>query len=69
MDEPVTGFPTRPAVPRDEDGATGLTKRTLTYLYSARPQWLVEAHKALDAAVAAAYGRPADISDHEVFHK
>ncbi len=32
-------------------------------LYNARPQWLVDAHAALDAAVAAAYGRSADIAD------
>ncbi|MDP2794549.1 MAG: hypothetical protein Q8O25_10805 [Sulfurisoma sp.] len=31
-------------------------KRTLTNLYNARPAWLANAHKALDAAVAAAYG-------------
>jgi hypothetical protein len=33
-----------------------LKKRTLTNLYNARPAWLDNAHKALDAAVAAAYG-------------
>ena len=31
-------------------------KRTLTNLYNARPQWLANAHAALDAAVADAYG-------------
>jgi hypothetical protein len=30
--------------------------RTLTNLYNARPAWLDNAHKTLDAAVAAAYG-------------
>ncbi|MBN8510484.1 MAG: class I SAM-dependent DNA methyltransferase [Burkholderiales bacterium] len=30
--------------------------RTLTKLYNERPTWLVQAHEALDAAVAAAYG-------------
>ena len=29
---------------------------TRTNLYNARPQWLADAHEALDAAVAAAYG-------------
>lgn len=29
---------------------------TLTNLYNARPTWLAQAHEALDAAVAAAYG-------------
>lgn len=33
-----------------------LAKRTLTKLYNERPAWLVRAHEAIDAAVAAAYG-------------
>ena len=33
-----------------------LAKRTLTNLYNQRPAWLAQAHDALDAAVAAAYG-------------
>lgn len=33
-----------------------LKKRTLTNLYNSRPAWLDNAHKALDKAVAAAYG-------------
>ena len=36
---------------------------SLTNLYNARPQWLVDAHAQLDAAVAAAYGWPADITN------
>ena len=59
VDEPVPGYPKRPAA-RDEDAAKALRKRTLTNLYNARPQWLADAHAALDAAVAAAYGWPAD---------
>ena len=55
VDEPVPGYPKRP-VPRDEAAAKELKKRTLTNLYNARPQWLADAHAALDAAVAAAYG-------------
>lgn len=43
-----------------------LKKRTLTNLYNARPTWLELAHKKLDAAVAAAYGWPADLSDEEI---
>ena len=39
VDEPVPGYPKRP-VPRDEDAAMALKKRTLTNLYNARPQWL-----------------------------
>ena len=61
VDEPVPGYPKRP-VPRDEDAAEALKKRTLTNLYNARPQWLEDAHAALDAAVADAYGWPVDIS-------
>lgn len=41
-------------------------KRTLTNLYNARPTWLDMAHKKLDAAVAAAYGWSADLSDDEI---
>jgi type II restriction/modification system DNA methylase subunit YeeA len=33
-----------------------LSKRTLTNLYNQRPTWLAQAHAALDAAVAVAYG-------------
>ena len=62
VDEPVPGYPKRP-VPRNWDAAKALKKRTLTTLYNARPQWLADAHTALDAAVAAAYGWPADVTD------
>ena len=65
MDEPVPGYPKRP-VPRNEDAAKALKRRTLTNLYNARPQWLVDAQKALDAAAAAAYGWPANVSDDDV---
>ena len=64
LDEPVPGYPTRP-VPRDKAAATALKKRTLTNLYNVRPQWLADAHAVLDAAVATAYGWPADISDDD----
>ncbi len=62
VEEPVPGYPPRPA-PRDKKAATALKKRTLTNLYNARPQWLGDAHNQLDAAVASAYGWPADITD------
>ena len=68
VDEPVPGYPKRP-VPRDGDSARALKKRTLTNLYNARPQWLADAHASLDAAVAAAYGWPADISAEDVLLK
>ena len=68
LDEPVSGYPKRP-VPRDDDSAKVLKKRTLTNLYNIRPQWLADAHAALDAAVAAAYGWPADINDDDALRE
>ena len=62
VEEPVSGYPLRPAA-RDKKAATELKKRTLTSLYNARTQWLADAHNQLDAAVAAAYGWPGDITD------
>ena len=41
-------------------------QRTLTNLYNARPAWLDLAHRALDAAVLAAYGWPKDLTDDEI---
>ena len=43
--------------------------RTLTNLYNARPTWLDNAHRALDAAVADAYGWPADLADEEILER
>lgn len=63
--EVVPGYPDR-ILPVSPDAAKLLQKRTLTNLYNERPAWLDHAHKALDAAVAAAYGWPADLSDEEV---
>ena len=68
VDEPVSGYPRRP-VPRDETAADKLKERTLTNLYNARPQWLANAHAALDAAVAAAYGWDSDIPNDEVLRE
>jgi hypothetical protein len=62
--EVVPGFPDR-IVPVDDRAAQILKKRTLTNLYNERPAWLDHAHRDLDAAVAAAYGWPADISEEE----
>ncbi len=62
VSEPLSGYPKRP-VPRNDSAAKALKARTLTNLYNNRPQWLVDAHSALDDAVAAAYGWPADISE------
>ncbi len=50
----TTRYPDR-ILPKDDDAAKMLKKRTLTNLYNARPAWLDDAHKALDEAVAEAY--------------
>lgn len=55
-EEEAAGFPARP-VAKPGHGAE-LKKHTLTKLYNDRPAWLDLAHKALDQAVAAAYGWP-----------
>jgi hypothetical protein len=56
-------------VPKDDAYAQSLKKRTLTNLYNERPAWLDLAHKRLDAAVFAAYGWPADLSDDDLLAK
>jgi type II restriction/modification system DNA methylase subunit YeeA len=53
--EVVPGYPDR-ILPRDAAAAAVLRTRTLTTLYNTRPAWLDHAHRALDAAVADAYG-------------
>ena len=55
--ESVPDYPQRP-VPRNQAASAQLKRRTLTNLYNNLPQWLVDAHHAVDAAVAAAYGWP-----------
>ncbi len=64
----VAGYPDR-LLPVDEAAEKELKKRTLTNLYNQRPAWLDHAHRALDEAVAEAYGWPADLSDDEVLAK
>ncbi|MBX3549735.1 MAG: class I SAM-dependent DNA methyltransferase [Xanthobacteraceae bacterium] len=66
--EVVPGYPDR-ILPKNEKAAAELKKRTLTNLYNARPQWLDDAHRDLDSAVAAAYGWPADISEEDALAK
>ena len=68
VDEPVPGFPRRP-VPRNDAAEKALKKRTLTNLYNARPQWLADAHVALDDAVAAAYGWPPEVSEDDALRE
>lgn len=66
--EVVPGYPDR-IVPKDDKAAAVLKKRTLTNLYNERPAWLDNAHRALDEAVAAAYGWSADLSDEEILER
>ena len=55
--------------PREANCAAKLKDHTLTKLYNERPAWLDLAHKKLDAAVAAAYGFPADLTDEQILEK
>jgi type II restriction/modification system DNA methylase subunit YeeA len=61
--EVVPGYPDRIVAKPGHEAE--LKKRTLTNLYNQRPAWLANAHQALDAAVAAAYGW-ADYAPQEV---
>lgn len=61
----MPGFPER-ILPIDAAAEKVLKKRTLTALYNERPTWLDNAHRALDEAVAAAYGWPDDLPDEEM---
>jgi hypothetical protein len=68
--EVVPGYPDRiiPKAGHESD----LKKRTLTNLYNARPTWLDNAHKALDMAVAKAYGWTdyiPDMPDQEILKR
>jgi type II restriction/modification system DNA methylase subunit YeeA len=68
--EVVPGYPDR-LLPVDDAAAEVLKKRTLTNLYNARPAWLDHAHRALDEAVAEAYGwgddfRAGSLTDDEI---
>jgi type II restriction/modification system DNA methylase subunit YeeA len=66
--EVVPGYPDR-IVPLSPKASVILKKRTLTNLYNERPAWLDNAHRELDAAVAAAYGWPAAISDEDALER
>ena len=63
--EVFPGFPDA-IVPVSAEATRTLQKRTLTKLYNSPPEWLQLAHRALDAAVASAYGWSDDIGDEEV---
>lgn len=66
--EVVPGYPDR-LIPRGPKAEAELKKRTLTNLYNQRPAWLDLAHKELDAAVATAYGWPADLGDDDILSR
>lgn len=71
--EVVPGYPDR-ILPVDDRADRELKKRTLTNLYNARPAWLDHAHKALDEAVAEAYGwgddwRAGALNDDEILSR
>lgn len=66
--EVVPGYPDR-VLPVDENAAQELKKRTLTNLYNQKPHWLLNAHKVLDDAVAAAYGWDPCISDDDALQR
>jgi type II restriction/modification system DNA methylase subunit YeeA len=63
--EVVPGYPER-VLAVDAAAEKQLSGRTLTKLYNDNPPWLQHAHRALDEAVAAAYGWQWPLSDDEV---
>jgi hypothetical protein len=59
-------------VPKDDECAKQLAKRTLTNLYNERHEkhtWLVQSHARLDAAVFAAYGWLGTMTDDEILER
>ena len=54
-----------PPLPQLGEGP-GMGARTLTNLYNRRPDWLGQAHAALDRAVLDAYGWPHDTPDDKI---
>jgi len=69
-EEEKAGYPARPVAKLGFEN--DLKKRTLTNLYNARPAWLDNAHKTLDAAVAKAYGwkdYTPEMADEEILRR
>ena len=56
-------------VPKDDECAKELKKRTLRNLYNQRPTWLDHAHRKLDEAVFDAYGWPTDLTDDQILER
>ncbi|MDZ5459277.1 class I SAM-dependent DNA methyltransferase [Azohydromonas lata] len=70
LGQKTSPYPVR-IIPKS-DFENELKKRTLTNLYNKPPAWLTEAHAALDAAVAAAYGWTEAVellSDEEILRR
>ncbi len=68
ISEVVNGYPDR-IIPINEKADKLLKNRTLTNLYNNKPQWLINAHKKLDDAVANAYGWETDLSDEDILER
>jgi type II restriction/modification system DNA methylase subunit YeeA len=69
-EEEKAGYPLHPVAKPGHEA--DLKKRTLTNLYNARPAWLDNAHKTLDAAVAKAYGwndYTPEMTDEEILRR
>ncbi len=69
-EEEKAGYPARPVAKSSHEA--DLKKRTLTNLYNARPAWLDNIHKELDAAVAVAYGwadHTPEMPDEEILRR
>ncbi len=66
-EEETAGFPARPVAKPGHEAA--LKKRTLTNLYNERPAWLDNLHRALDEAVATAYGWEWPLTDDEILRR
>lgn len=64
----VPGYPER-VLPVDAAAEKELGGRTLTKLYNNNPPWLQHAHRALDEAVAVAYGWQWPLSDDEILER
>ncbi|MFT5421328.1 MAG: type II restriction/modification system DNA methylase subunit YeeA [Candidatus Endobugula sp.] len=63
--EIVPGLPDR-IIPKDNETAKLIRKRTLTDLYNSQPAWLVKLQSDLDNAVLDAYGIRRDAKDKEI---